>query len=215
MLSTRKGNELFDIGQFNYSESLSIPLTMETTVSGSYTLRVTRFDPSGATDLVFIDTHENISVPFDENFEYEFEVQQAAKANPDPLQCGATAQELAAKFKPNKASPLSGDRFLIQHASISTETGGSEQPSEFGLKQNYPNPFNPTTQITYELPRQSNILLEVFDMNGRQVATLVNQSMSAGTHTVNFDASDLSSGIYMYRLQVGSAVLTRKLTLLK
>ena len=215
MLSSRKGDELFDIGQFNYDESLSIPLSMETTVSGTYTLRVTRFDPGAASDLVFIDTHENILIPFDENFEYEFEVRQASKSNPDPLQCGATAQELAAKYKPQKASPVSEHRFLIQHASIPTETGGSEQPSEFGLNQNYPNPFNPTTQISYTIPRQSDVRLEVFDMNGRQVATLVNQSISAGTHTVNFDATDLSSGIYMYRLQAGSTVLTRKLTLVK
>ncbi|NBC02325.1 MAG: hypothetical protein GVY20_01330, partial [Bacteroidetes bacterium] len=85
MLSTRKGDELFDIGQFKYDESLSIPLNMETTVSGSYTLRVSRFDTGGASDLVFTDTQKNVTLPLNEDFEYEFEVRQAAKANPDPL----------------------------------------------------------------------------------------------------------------------------------
>ena len=74
---------------------------------------------------------------------------------------------------------------------------------------------HPTTQIRYELPRQSDVRLEVFDMTGRQVAVLVNGNVSAGTHTVNFDATNLSSGVYMYRLQAGNVLLSRKLTVIK
>ena len=88
-------------------------------------------------------------------------------------------------------------------------------PEIFTLNQNYPNPFNPTTVISYELPQSVNVRLEVFDMAGRQVATLISGQVAAGRHTVNFDASNLSSGVYLYRLQAGSQLQTRKLTILK
>lgn len=90
-----------------------------------------------------------------------------------------------------------------------------EAPSGFTLKQNYPNPFNPTTQIEYNIPEATEVRLEVFNMMGQQVATLVNSRQSAGTHTVSFDGSDLASGIYLYRLTAGSQVLTQKMTLVK
>ena len=88
-------------------------------------------------------------------------------------------------------------------------------PDRISLSQNYPNPFNPATQIRYELPQAGQVSLEVFDMAGRRVAELVNGQVNAGVHTVSFDGSGLSSGVYMYRLQVAGQVFTRKLTLIK
>lgn len=83
------------------------------------------------------------------------------------------------------------------------------------LSQNYPNPFNPTTVISYSIPKSSHVKLAVYDIVGKQVAVLTDQQMSAGNHDVTFHASDLSSGIYLYRLTVGNEMLTRKLTLIK
>ncbi len=90
-----------------------------------------------------------------------------------------------------------------------------EQPVRYALGQNYPNPFNPSTQIQFALPESGQVNLEVFNMMGQRVATLVNGSMNAGNHTVTFDAADLASGMYMYRLQAGNTVLTKKMTLVK
>ncbi len=88
--------------------------------------------------------------------------------------------------------------------------------TELELFQNYPNPFNPVTTITYKLPELSRIRLEVFDMLGRKVATLVeSQQQKAGRYTVNFDATQLSSGMYIYRLVGGNKTITKKLTLIK
>lgn len=92
---------------------------------------------------------------------------------------------------------------------------GSMVPVAYALSQNFPNPFNPTTQIRFELPESGHVQLEVFNMMGQRVATLVNESRSVGVHTVTFDASSLSSGMYIYRLQAGSTVLMQKMTLLK
>jgi len=95
-------------------------------------------------------------------------------------------------------------------------------PGNFELKQNYPNPFNPETKINYELPssRQGGqitnyVFLKVFDLAGKEVAALVNEKQNAGSYSVTFDASNLSSGIYFYTLQTGDFVQTKKMTLLK
>jgi len=88
-------------------------------------------------------------------------------------------------------------------------------PAEFVLHANFPNPFNPTTNIRYELPLNSRVLLEVYNVMGQRVATLVDREMSAGTHTISFDASTLSSGTYLVRMQSGSFTRVQKMTLLK
>ena len=98
---------------------------------------------------------------------------------------------------------------------LSSELADMEIPEEFTLSQNYPNPFNPSTNITFGLPERAEVRLEVFDILGRQVATLVHEEMEPGHHSVVFDAGALSSGMYIYRLQTGSKVLSRKMILIK
>ena len=91
----------------------------------------------------------------------------------------------------------------------------NEIPNNFNLFQNYPNPFNPTTKINYEIPKRSFVTLKVYDVLGKEVATLVNQDMSAGSYEINFDASELTSGIYFYRISAGSFTETKKMILLR
>jgi hypothetical protein len=88
-------------------------------------------------------------------------------------------------------------------------------PAGMVLEQNYPNPFNPTTAISFTLPMMSDISLKVFDVNGREVATVARGSFVSGSHTVAFDATNLPSGIYLYRLESSGAVLSRFMQLLK
>ncbi len=88
-------------------------------------------------------------------------------------------------------------------------------PIEFTLHQNYPNPFNPSTQIQFDAAETGHVNLEVFDMLGRKVATLIGGVVSAGQHSVSFDASGLTSGLYVYRLSSGSSVASRKMLLLR
>jgi len=88
-------------------------------------------------------------------------------------------------------------------------------PDKFGLSQNYPNPFNPSTTIKYVIEKPGFVTLKVYDMLGREVANLVNQDQSAGVYTVKFDASQLASGIYFYKLESGSNSLINKMMLVK
>ncbi|HTX19877.1 MAG TPA: T9SS type A sorting domain-containing protein [Bacteroidota bacterium] len=85
----------------------------------------------------------------------------------------------------------------------------------FNLSQNYPNPFNPTTDIQFTLPQQSTVELKVYNMLGQEVATLIHGTLSAGMHTVNFDAHSLASGVYIYRLSAGNFTSVKKMMLLK
>jgi len=88
-------------------------------------------------------------------------------------------------------------------------------PTEYDLSQNYPNPFNPSTVITYALPQSGYVSLSVFNLLGEKVATLVNENMSAGTHTVEFNASNLTSGIYIYSIVSNGFIYSRKMVLMK
>lgn len=88
-------------------------------------------------------------------------------------------------------------------------------PEDFDLEQNYPNPFNPATTIRYEIPNTQHVTIGIFDLLGREVATLVNGQMSRGTHTVTWDAAGHPSGVYFYRLSSGDFLSTKKLVLLK
>jgi len=92
---------------------------------------------------------------------------------------------------------------------------GSEFPEEFKIEQNYPNPFNPSTIIKYDLPAAGHVTLSVYDVLGREVQKLVNESQAAGRYKVEFTATGLASGVYLYRITVGSFVQTRKLLLLR
>jgi len=91
----------------------------------------------------------------------------------------------------------------------------TDLPTQFSLSQNYPNPFNPSTVINYRLPTVTEVILKVYDVLGRKVETLVNGRQNVWDHSVNFNAGNLPSGIYFYRLQAGTFTQTRKLMVLK
>ncbi len=97
---------------------------------------------------------------------------------------------------------------------VSNEEEGST-PEQFTLEQNYPNPFNPSTNISFNLPQASEVSLKVYNMLGQEVATLVNDRLAAGAQTVAFDASNLASGMYIYRLSAAGFTKTKKMMLIK
>ncbi len=113
-------------------------------------------------------------------------------------------------------APIS--RAQLLHRRLSTLSAGDNRAKVaevYRLEQNYPNPFNPTTNISYVLPKAENVSLKIYDVLGREVATLVNEVKAAGAYTVPFNASNLSSGVYFYKLQAGSFVQTKKMMLVK
>lgn len=87
--------------------------------------------------------------------------------------------------------------------------------NSFSLSQNYPNPFNPSTTINYQIPNESLVTIKVYDILGKEVTTLVNENKAAGKYSINFDAKNLASGVYLYRIKAGNYVSTKKMMLLR
>ncbi|MCC5942003.1 MAG: T9SS type A sorting domain-containing protein [Balneolaceae bacterium] len=194
---------------FNLQESVSVPVEFFSAgVNGTAELSVKQYDNIPADWSIEIeDTQTGIRqlLSEDNSFIFDFSATSQAKE----IEEGVISAPVIATAKVSDESP----RFVM-HITPG-ENFATQLPDNFTLHQNYPNPFNPTTVISYELPENSFVSLEVYDMVGRQVASLVNGQVQAGMHQVNFDASGLSSGVYLYRLTAGNTVLSRRLTVLK
>ena len=120
-------------------------------------------------------------------------------------------------------NPIGGSKFQYRLKQIDND-GQSEYsdavevevvPTEFALYQNYPNPFNPTTTIRYQLPKESEVAIKIYDMLGSEVLELLNEQKEAGIYEVEFNADNLSSGTYIYRIIADNIVQTKKMILLK
>lgn len=116
-----------------------------------------------------------------------------------------------AEFIPTYTEVTAGYADVI----VSSEDHEVDVPQTVELNQNYPNPFNPTTNIEYQIPERSDVQLTVYDVLGREVSVLVNEEQSSGTYTVEFDGSQLSSGMYIYRLEAGDTSITQQMMLVK
>ena len=112
---------------------------------------------------------------------------------------------------------LSKDTDLVEitRGSPTSTSEAQTLPADFALSQNYPNPFNPATQIAFALPQAGPVRLAVYDVLGREVAVLVDEHLSAGTHEATFEATGLPSGVYLYRLEAHSFTRTQRMLLAK
>jgi glycosidase len=128
-----------------------------------------------------------------------------------------TDAEQSIRLEPGEFKVYTTKQFETPETGIATsnEELPSEGPETFKLYNNYPNPFNPSTNIKFDVAKTGVVKLEVFDILGRKVATLFNGRKSVGTHTLTFDASSLSSGVYFTRFTAGNTVQVQKMTLLK
>ena len=98
---------------------------------------------------------------------------------------------------------------------VEEPVAASARPAAFRLHQNYPNPFNPATKIRFTLPRAAEVKLEVFNIMGQKVATLIDKQLNAGDHTCMWDGSGVASGVYFYRLETPDFAATKKMVLMK
>jgi hypothetical protein len=134
-----------------------------------------------------------------------------------------TTTELTTYFYEDEISEINSNKLYYRLKQIdfdgtftySEEVEVFTQPLNFSISQNYPNPFNPNTIIKYEIPKTTNVKIDVFDMLGRIIDNIVNEEKSAGRYELEFDGSSLSSGVYYYRMQAGDFVSIRKMLMLK
>ena len=108
-----------------------------------------------------------------------------------------------------------GAAWVYTRGASSVRGQSGQVPQQFGLEQNYPNPFNPTTTFSFNIPHSTFVILKIYNVLGREVATLVNENRAAGRYKTQWDATGVASGLYFYRLEAGEFVETRKLALLR
>ena len=206
-LAVEKSGDLLNIAHLPLNESFNLPLDVSSTESGEFTLKATDFDLPAGMSVVFHDYQTGFEQEITEDFEYKFELgsEVAAKAvKPGNLVAG-----------PLMAKSSGSDRFGIAIQPTGTSTENTDAPAEFALEQNYPNPFNPSTTIQYSVAEPGLVSLSVYNLMGQRVAELVNETKSAGTFNVSWNASNAASGMYYYRLVAGGKTITRKMTLIK
>lgn len=117
------------------------------------------------------------------------------------------------RIRINESNPI--NNAASANINIISDVDDKDLEFDYSLQQNYPNPFNPTTKITFSIPNSGKVSLEIFDVLGRKVTTLVNKDLASGNHEVEFDASELNSGIYLYRIAAGNFTDTKKMLLVK
>ncbi|MDG5766312.1 T9SS type A sorting domain-containing protein [Balneolales bacterium ANBcel1] len=213
ILATEKAGSLFDISILpEPEESFEIPLRVQASRSGTYTITATDVDLAFQMPLMLENRRSGERIPIEQGMTYSFDIEVPAAKRPVEGPESLQPRPMTALAEAdNAAGP---DLYIVAGEPLNTDQPG-EVPVALELAQNYPNPFNPVTIIGYALPENSDVRLAVYDLLGRQVATLVNERQSTGRYQVSFDASELSSGIYIYRLEAGSHTLTRRMTLVK
>ncbi len=192
--------------------SFSIPLDVRASgMSGTFTLAWGGMDevPNGRR-ITLVDNESGAQVDLREATHYEFEWEDASG--------GGSSGNAVDLVDAGYGDAIQGAPRFTLHVAADTETrsdSGPDLPARVALQQNYPNPFNPSTVISYALPEQTLVRLAVYDMLGRTVAVLVDDQQAPGRYDVTWDASKLSSGVYIYRLDAGGLSITRKMTLVK
>lgn len=203
----------------NLQEPLTLALAIESQQAVTQTMELnwSRIDIPEAITAILKDHHTGDEINLQETGSYRFQtvVDNQTKRSVDAPEAPAHPV-LFAPIMQKTGSSIS-PRFSLTLLAANTVSGETNDglPDFFALDQNYPNPFNPATVISYQLPVSSEVSLKVFDVLGREVATLIDGRVEAGYHQITFNARNLASGMYIYQLKAGSTVLTKKFTLIK
>ncbi len=198
------------INRINYSRS---PITASEIYSSNKSLIITLDNSNGShvyvSDSTAILYSDNYGESFELFLEMNFEITGLYKKPNSDILYVLTTDELFEMNTETKAVTS------LKKLPVSSEEEPNETPSSIKLHQNYPNPFNPSTTISFELNQPAEVRLTVFDALGRTISVLMDVRKTAGLHNVSFDASNLSSGIYFYRLETESFAETKRFTLIK
>lgn len=194
-------------------EIIDVSMNVDATFEGEFTIRLANITGTARNfnELVMTDqvTGQSVSLQEGDSFTFTYD---------EPVDGGDASDIPGIVNLPGYAIPVDEARFMASfdlRAPVNLDDEPNNMPAELRLSQNYPNPFNPTTTINFGLPEATDVTLEVYNVAGQRVATLVNGRMTSGYHDVRFDARNLASGVYLYRLEAAGQVRTEKMTLIK
>ncbi|MDZ7723516.1 MAG: endo-1,4-beta-xylanase [candidate division KSB1 bacterium] len=172
-------------------------------------IQVTELDIDGSTDQIQLDEYKRVFPVLWEHWAVEGITLWGWRT-------GLWREDAVLMTERGERPALEWLRAYVDTASTGTHVAETEElPSEYKVYNNYPNPFNPSTQIMYDLPERSRVTLEVFDIKGRRIQTLVNEIKNAGSHRVTFNADRMPSGVYFYRLSADDFTRVKRMMLIK
>ncbi|TVR14291.1 MAG: T9SS C-terminal target domain-containing protein [Balneolaceae bacterium] len=208
-LAVQKADVLYDIAHLSHeSEHAELPLDVSATQSGSFTLSATDVNLPDSLTVYLVDHELKRQERITDGFNYQLTIRSSLVRKESPVSI-LQGPLLARKSESNRFSLIVSSNGLIDFDE------NSERPEKVSLDQNFPNPFNPSTTIRYSIPVASNVNLIIYDMIGRKVTELIREYYQPGEYTVSFDATSLSSGVYMYQLTAGQTSITKKMTVVK
>lgn len=194
-------------------EIVEVPMNVDATFEGEFTIRLAKITGTARNfnELVMTDqqTGESVSLGEGDSFSFTYD---------EPVEGGDASDIREIVNLPGYAIPVDEARFLARFdldTPVNLDDETLNLPSQVQLRQNYPNPFNPSTTISFGIPEATEVRLDVYNINGQLVASLVNGRMTSGYHNVRFDASNLASGVYLYRIEAAGQIKTEKMTLIK
>jgi hypothetical protein len=193
----------------NFEGTIELPLSINSTLVGDITMTPSfeNIPSDWSMTLVNNSNEQRINLREVESFTHTAITAQKAVSQKDRLLNGSPIVQTASGEVSNYT--------LIIKRETTTSLESEILPKMFALEQNYPNPFNPSTTIHFDVASNSNITLQVVDITGRLVQTLVNEVKTPGSYTVSWNASNMASGMYLLRMQTNNGVLTQKMTLIK
>jgi hypothetical protein len=209
LMSSVSGGRALDINRLPVpNEMIEVPIDLESTLSTDIELAVSSFNLPEGWEATLKDhlTGEETELTASSRFTVRV---------PGSL---LKAHQEANDPRPVAVTAATAPRYTLiidPTSSTSTKDDGRGMMDDFALEQNYPNPFNPSTQIRFTLDAGRQTRLAIYDVLGREVAVLIDGQLAAGSHSVTFDASTLTSGVYVYKLEAGGKVQTKRMTLLK
>ncbi|MBO6525206.1 MAG: T9SS type A sorting domain-containing protein [Balneolaceae bacterium] len=190
------------------NQKMVFPLAFETSESGTFNLSVQKFDGiPGDWIVTLIDELSEKEYELNPNWQFEFEYFKTEES---------VAETIPGLDQTDDVEPVEKEhRFMLVITPPEAQGVQNLIPEEVSLHQNFPNPFNPATTISFYLPESVPVKLSVFNVVGQPVAVLTEGTLSPGDHEFEWDATGLPSGMYIYQLEVGTKVMTRKMTLVK
>jgi hypothetical protein len=207
-------NERVISTSLNTEEIQQIPLDLQSTEVGNYSISIN--NAGGLAEkvhLILIDHETGSSTPLSMEESYSFNLSETSEKAVQKTVLDLTNFDHRSRLK---SAGIISPRFTLEvRQGTALYSPTMDVPNEFTLNQNYPNPFNPSSTIRFGVPEAADVRLEVFNMLGQKVATLVNEKLQAGYHSAQFNAGHFSSGVYIYRIQAGSFVQTKKMMLIK
>ncbi|MEO8512169.1 MAG: M14 family zinc carboxypeptidase [Ignavibacteria bacterium] len=213
-------------GSYANGVDLNMTLTYPINVSSSTVVSLSffhRYATEPNFDFCMVEVSSNNGNTWQPVAEYSGTLSTWTQQTIDITRYANRSTQMKVRFRLVSDAGVTGDGWYVDDITINTScvsliTGiqnNNETPMVFALEQNYPNPFNPATVIKYQLPKSSNVTIRIFDILGKEVATLVNGKVDAGYHQVEFNGSDFASGLYLYKIEADGFTDVKKMMLIK